>query len=92
MSTVAELVERHADNKDALVGALQEREDNIKQRLNIAGTQFGLMPFIVAAVLVDVGLGTPPSDEERALIQQNYVNGMRALQEGRDPRTPPEGS
>lgn len=88
MSTIAELVERHGDNKEALVGALQEREDQMKDRLGMAGAQFGLFPFIVAAVLVDVGLGTPPSDEERALIHNTFNEGMSALREGRNPEPP----
>jgi len=89
VSTIAELVERHGDNKEALVGALQEREDNMRDRLGAAGMQFGLYPFIVAAVLVEVGLGTPPSDEERVLIARNFTEGMAALREGRNPGEPP---
>jgi hypothetical protein len=90
VSTIAELVERHGGNTEALVGALQEREDNMRERLNMAGQQFGLMPFIVAAVLMDVGLGTPPSPEEEQLIRQNYINGVQAIREGRNPMAPPD--
>jgi len=62
-----------------LKAALQAREDNMKDILLLAGVQFGLMGFITAEVLAQVGLGTPPTDEERQLIRDSYINGMNEL-------------
>ena len=58
---------------------LTEREDNIKDILLMAGVQFGLMGFVTAEVLAQVGLGTPPSEQERQLIRDSYINGMNEL-------------
>lgn len=93
MSTIAEVVQQHDGNVEALVGALVAREDQMRDRLMQAGMQFGLYPFIVSAVLLEVGLGTPPSEAEAQMIRRNYAEGMQALQQGRDlPGPPDEGS
>lgn len=64
---------------EALLSALYTREDTLKIVFNLAGAQFGLMPFIVSEVLAQVGLGTPMSDEERALIHRNFQAGMEEI-------------
>lgn len=81
MTTVHEIVSQHANaTPEALVAALLAREDEMRDRLYLAGAQFGLFPFIVTEVLAEVGLGTPPSEAERAMIHHNFVAGMEDLQ------------
>jgi hypothetical protein len=62
-----------------LEAALLAREDAMRDALNLGGVQFGLYPFIVSEVLTTVGLGTPPSEEARAMIRTNFINGMEDL-------------
>lgn len=60
---------------------LLAREDNIADVLRLAGDQLGAMPQLVAEVICLTGLGTPPSDEERALIHAQYRDTMQQLAE-----------
>lgn len=69
-------------NIDVLRALLVAREDNMADHLRLAGAQFGMIPELVAAVVADLGLGTIPSEEEKAIIRQNFVNKMRELTEG----------
>jgi hypothetical protein len=62
-----------------LIAALTKREDEMADSLRLAATQFGLYPEIVAEVLAEVGLGTPPSPEARQMIHDNFVNLMERL-------------
>lgn len=62
-----------------LLAALVEREDAMKDQLFLAGAQFGLFAPIVAEVVATIGLGTPPSDEERAMIHATYVDLMNRI-------------
>lgn len=87
MSTLAETVTeaatrcRNVDVQDAatIIAACTAREDEIADQLRMAGTQFGLFPEIVAEVLADIGLGTPPTPEARAMIHANYHALMERL-------------
>lgn len=63
----------------ALLTALIEREVAIADYLRIIGSNMGLYPFIVAEALAEVGLGQPLSEEERALIHNQYHIGMQEL-------------
>lgn len=63
----------------ALGASLLSREDAIADSLRMAGVQFGLYPQIVAEVLAEVEMGTPPNEEERALIRAQFVNLMEEL-------------
>jgi hypothetical protein len=69
-------------NPDVLRALLVAREDNMADHLRLAGAQFGMFPEIVAAVIADLGLGTPLADEQKAVIRQNFINKMRELTEG----------
>lgn len=80
IATIAEVVAQEHESPEALVAALVEREEYIKQVLTLAGAQFGLRPFIVAEVLAEVGLGNALSEEERAYVHQTYIHGMEQLQ------------
>lgn len=60
---------------------LLEREDRIADLLRIAGAQYGVYPQIVSEVIASIGIGTPPTEEERALIRQNYINLLAWLRE-----------
>jgi hypothetical protein len=83
MPTIRELVDgAYVDgkyHKGRLARELVAREDAIADSLRVAGAQFGLYPEIVAEVLAEVGLGSPVSEEERALIRANFVNLMERL-------------
>lgn len=84
MMTVAYCVNSATDeeghvNPETLMALLIAREDNMADHLRLAGAQFGLLPWIVAEVVAELGLGTPLSDEERQMVRQNFVNGMEEL-------------
>ena len=66
-------------HKGRLTRELVAREDFIADQLRAAGAQFGMYPEIVAEVLAEVGLGSPLTTEERALIRANFVNLMERL-------------
>ena len=71
---------------------LMNREDAIVSILHLAGAQFGLFPQIVAEVLAEVGLGSPKSDEERAMIRRQFAELMeqvRRAQSGEGPMPAP---
>lgn len=63
-----------------LTAALVEREDEMADLFRLAGMQFGLYPWIVAEVFADVGIGTPPTEENRTLIRAQFIAGMEELQ------------
>ena len=65
---------------DVLVSRLTAREDAMRDQLHMAGMQFGLFPQIVAEVLAEVGLGTPPTEEERAMIRAAFVALMEEIE------------
>lgn len=60
---------------------LISREDGIADLLRLAGAQLGAMPQLVAEVICLTGLGTTPTDEERALIHRQYEAAIEQLQE-----------
>lgn len=68
-------------NPDVLRAMLRTREDLMADHLRLAAQQFGLMPQIVAEVVAQLGLGTPLSAEERALVQQNFIALMEQIAE-----------
>ena len=77
---------------DGLHQALMEREDGMRDLLFLAGQQFGLFPAIVAEVLAEVGLGSPPSEAEREMIRANFNNLMEQFaraQRGEGPMPTP---
>lgn len=81
-----------ADRRDHVLAALQAREDTIRDGLFLAGSRFGLFPQIVAEVLAEVGLGTPYTEAERAMIRQNFTGLMdqiAAAQRGEGPMPQP---
>ena len=47
----------------------------------MAGAQFGVYPEIVAKVLMDLELGTPPTPEVARMIQQQFIDLMERLQQ-----------
>lgn len=66
---------------EVLKAMLVVREDTMADHLRLAAQQFGLMPQIVAEVVAQLGLGTPLSEEERALVHQNFVALMEQIAE-----------
>lgn len=62
-----------------LINALLAREEHLAQDLMVIGTQFDLFPQIVAEAIAAVGLGFPKSEDERALIHENFVNLINHL-------------
>lgn len=95
MNTLTEIVEQHVESDappEALVAALMAREDAIRDALFLTSARLGLFPQIVAEELVAVGLGTPPTEAERAMIRQNYValwEQIAAAQRGEGPMPQP---
>lgn len=84
MSTIEEIVSRTTipeEERAVIVHALMVREDEIADKLRFAGTQLGALPEFVAEALVEVGLGTQPSEQERDLIRQNFMARMQQLRE-----------
>ena len=67
------------DLRARLTVALVERENEMADLFRMAGIQFGLYPWIVAEVFAEVGIGTPPTDEARAMIRQQFLDGMAQL-------------
>ena len=81
VDTILERIEGLTDEQRVgLRTLLLVREDNMADYFRLAAQQFGMYPEIVAAVIVDAGLGTPPSDAEKTLIRTNFVNLMARLQ------------
>jgi len=64
-----------------MVSNLIAREDAIADALRMAGAQFGVYPEIVAKVLMDLELGTPPTPEVARMIQQQFIDLMERLQQ-----------
>lgn len=81
--SIQEVVNAHIGDgvvrRGAMIRALQEREDAMADALRLAGVQFGLMPEIVAKVLMDVGVGTPPTPEMREYVNQQFAAFMERL-------------
>jgi hypothetical protein len=65
----------------AVIDSVLAREDSIADILRLAGTQFGLYPEIVAKVLMDAGLGTPPTDEVRAMLNRQFADRLAWMRE-----------
>jgi len=78
--TLREILERHSAG-EALLRDLLEREDTIADFLRLAGVQFGTFPELVAKVLMDAGLGTPPTPELREHINQQFAARLMWLSE-----------
>lgn len=68
-----------AADREAIQAALVNRENHIADFLRLAAVQFGLFPQIVAEVIADVGLGTPPTPEVRTMIHQQFHGLMEAI-------------
>lgn len=82
MRTLAEVLTEHQVEPDSELGrALLERENEVADFLRTMGMTHGAFPEFVAAVLVESTLGTPVSDEEKALITQNYQAKVAWFQE-----------
>ena len=86
MDTLAEIVDRANSIEDpSLMRDLLAREDAIRDSLQFAAMQYGLFPQIVAEVIAELGIGTPPPPEVRAHIRAQYEGLMaeiRRAQEG----------
>lgn len=84
--TVAEIVDRHRNLigstiANEMIAALQDREDNMADLIRLAGVQFGTFPELVAKVLMDVGLGTPPDEALRNHINEQFAGRMEWLRQ-----------
>lgn len=85
MSTIEEVVNAHIREgqvyRSALIRALQEREDAMADNIRLAGVQFGAYPELTAKVLMDIGLGTPPSPEAQEHINTQFAGRLEWLQQ-----------
>lgn len=82
MSTIDEIVAQHiteGGEPDALVTALQEREDEIRENLTLIAANLGTYPEFVAEAFASVGLGTPPTPEVRAMLREQFSGRMAWL-------------
>ena len=77
--------DQYPDAFNALQTILLSREDQIAEALRMAGSQFGLFPEIVAEVLTEIGLGTPPDDTTREFIKSNFIARMQWIQQQQQP-------
>ena len=66
---------------DEVIRLLIQREDMIADNLRLAATQLGTFPELVAKVMADVGLGSPVSDEQKQLLDQQFVARIQWLQQ-----------
>lgn len=64
---------------DSLKERLTEREEAIVGLLHLAAAQFGMYPQIVAKILMDVGLGSPPEDAVRTMINNQFAALMEEI-------------
>lgn len=85
MSALSDILDREEiglseEQKGALTRALHAREDAMAGIFFLAAQQFGMFPQIVAEVIAEAGLGTPPSEAEREIIRQNFTNLMEEVQ------------
>jgi hypothetical protein len=67
--------------KNTVIAALQEREDQIRDNLNVIAAQLGTYPEFVAEAFAEVGLGTPPTPEVREMLRTQFATRMAWLQE-----------
>jgi hypothetical protein len=77
--------DQYPDAFHDLQAVLMRREDEIAETLRVAGAQFGLFPEIVAEVLTEIGIGTPPDDTTREFIKQNFIARMQWIQQQQQP-------
>lgn len=66
-------------HRDQLINFLSEREDTMRDQLLMVASGQGLMPSITALAMVQVGLGTPPPEEQVALLQQQAMQEIAEL-------------
>jgi hypothetical protein len=68
-------------NDPALLAALRDREDRIKDVLSTMASALGSEPRLVAGALMLVGLGTPPDQDTREFIMAQFRAGQEWLAE-----------
>lgn len=76
----------------ALLDQLREREDTLRAEMQLAGATLGTFPELVAMVLMLLGIGSPPSEDERALITHNFEARLAWFNSGMDPAQDPSNS
>lgn len=82
MTTINETVSEHINDKSeaaAVIAALQEREDKIRDDLTLIAAQLGTYPEFVAEAFAQVGLGTPPTPEVRKMLNNQFAARMQWL-------------
>jgi hypothetical protein len=93
VTSIDQVLDRFSvSDKAGLKAALLEREDAQADLLRTAGGQFGLFPEIVAEVITEIGIGTPPDEVTREFIRSNFTNRMAWIQEQQRGQQPPPGS
>lgn len=86
MSTLRETVDKHRNLigdtvAEQMITDLTAREDSMADVIRLAGVQFGLFSEIVTKVLMDVGIGTPPTPELRNHINTQFAGRMEWIRE-----------
>jgi precorrin-3B methylase len=82
IKSIREVVEQSSGDAEALIAALEARENDMADVLRLNAVQFSLFPEIVAEVLAAVEMGGPMTTEQRAMIHSNFHIRMERLNRG----------
>jgi hypothetical protein len=82
MQSIADVVtQAHAEEvpPDVLTARLIAREDEFALAFHMAGAQFGMFPEIIAEVFAELHFGSPITQEQRAMVHNQFVALMNRL-------------
>jgi hypothetical protein len=84
MNTIQQIVvEADLSDVDGLITTLVAREQEMAETLQVIGSQFGLMPQIVAKVICQLGMGDPCTGEMREHVDAQYALLLTQIEENR---------
>jgi hypothetical protein len=66
---------------EVLIQRLTEREEEFVGAFHMAGSQFGMFPQIIAEVFAELKFGAPITEEQRAMVHNNFVVLMNQIAE-----------
>lgn len=90
-ATLAPFVEAETTNWADVEAALIAREDQVADFLRAAGANLGGDAALVAKAIIDIGIGTPPTDEVAAHINHVFAERMAYYQQLFEQQRRPEG-
>jgi hypothetical protein len=89
---IAEVIAQHTGDTESLARVLTEREDQIATYMLQAGANLGGDPAFVAKALLDIGVGTPPTQPEADLINRAFAERVAYYQQQQQPPQGGEGT